>query len=107
MYALKTGQKVNVKGADGTALTLRIHRGGYHAVDSTATANEANLGGSGKNRSTNSNNNNNNDLSHSGLVLDLLGDPLNTIDNNLWSASKLSCLNVCIPLVGKTLKSVL
>lgn len=37
MYALKTGQKMNVKAADGTALTLRIHRGGYHAVDSNET----------------------------------------------------------------------
>lgn len=37
MYALKTGQKVNVKAADGTQLTLRIHRGGYHAVDNANT----------------------------------------------------------------------
>ena len=36
MNALKSGQKVNVKSADGTPLTLRIHRGGYHKVEANA-----------------------------------------------------------------------
>jgi hypothetical protein len=49
MYALKTGQKVNVKAADGTALTLRIHRGGYHKVDVTMP-NEPNLNSSIKDK---------------------------------------------------------
>ena len=30
--ALKSGQKLNVKSADGTPLTLRIHRGKYHGI---------------------------------------------------------------------------
>ena len=33
MYALKTGRKLNCRLADGTELTLRIHRGGYHKID--------------------------------------------------------------------------
>lgn len=32
--AIRTGQKLNVKGSDGQALTLRIHRGGYHGIKS-------------------------------------------------------------------------
>nr|QVK45764.1 G protein-coupled receptor [Proales similis] len=33
--ALKSGQKMNVKTANGSPLTLRIHRGGYHKVEQT------------------------------------------------------------------------
>lgn len=31
--ALRTGQKINVNGSDGTQLTLRIHRGGYRGIN--------------------------------------------------------------------------
>jgi hypothetical protein len=34
--AIKTGQKLNVKGSDGQALTLRIHRGGYHGINTNS-----------------------------------------------------------------------
>ena len=49
MNAIKTGQKFNVKTGDGSPLTLRIHRGGYHKLDLADPANlkekEANGGG--------------------------------------------------------------
>jgi dopamine D1-like receptor len=32
LHALKTGQKTNLKNSDGTQMTLRIHRGRYHAA---------------------------------------------------------------------------
>ena len=37
MNAIKTGQKLNVKTGDGSPLTLRIHRGGYHKLSKVET----------------------------------------------------------------------
>ena len=39
--AIKTGQKLNVKGSDGQALTLRIHRGGYRGINQLNKTNQA------------------------------------------------------------------
>ena len=43
MTALRTGHhKLNVKGSDGTELTLRVHRGGYHRAGAAAAEVTAN-----------------------------------------------------------------
>lgn len=56
MNALKSGQKLNCKSADGTPLTLRIHHGGYHRVDTTTNESVQNSKTNNLNKTNSSNN---------------------------------------------------